>query len=239
MTRKDAVARPMMHRARVCAALLAGVLLAGCGGGNQVEPLELQVIRAGQAAIAKRTAGAPPPRPALTRAALNTVEVSALEVTLERDDVLAYLLIDDTRRDSTPGRITVWRSEDNLNVVTRNGIVIATRGLGNDIISSSVQVSGDSPGPARSGDHVQMVRALDNKAVPIPLACDLVDMGAETIVIVERKHPTRHLQQRCEGAGGTVVNDYWVDSARGIVWQSRQWAGPGIGYMRLRRLTTG
>ena len=226
------------------AALLTGLIallgLAACGNGSDSQPLELQVIEAGRAAIAERAARRQATaRPPLTRAALNTVQVSALEVTLERRDVLAYLFIDGTRRDSTPGKITVWRSEDNLNVVTRNGIVIATRGLGNDLLSSQVPVGGDRPGPVRGGEHVQMVRALDNREIPVRLACDLIDLGAETIVIVERKHATRHLQQRCEGAGGTVVNDYWVDSGTGIVWQSRQWAGPGIGYMRLRRLTTG
>ena len=215
-------------------------LLAGCSGGNEARPLELQVLDAGRTTIAERAARRQAAeRPPLTRAVLDTVQVSALEVTLERRDVLAYLFIDGERRDDSPGRITVWRSEDNLNVVTRNGIVIATRGLGNDVLSSQVPVGGDRPGPVRGGDHLQMVRALDNREIPVRLACDLVDLGPETIVIVERNHATRHLQQRCEGAGGTVVNDYWVDSAKGIVWQSRQWAGPGIGYMRLRRLTTG
>ncbi len=47
------------------------------------------------------------------------------------------------------------------------------------------------------------------------------------------------VQQRCSGGGGEVVNDYWVDSRGGLVWKSRQWAGPQIGYIRFRRLTTG
>jgi len=72
--------------------------------------------------------------------------------------------------------------------------------------------------------------------VRLSLSCDLQDLGMETIVIVERSHHTRHLQERCEGGGGGVVNDYWVDPNRPVVWQSRQWAGPNVGYLRLRRL---
>lgn len=221
-------------------ALLSG-LLAGCGGGNEVRPLELQIIDAGRQIIAERRGGRVKiARPALTRAALDTVKRSAIEVTLERRDIFAYLFIDAERRDSGDGKITVWRSEDNVSLAMRNGILIATRGLGGDVLSSTVQVSGDAPGPAASGAHVQRIRTLDNKERALTLSCDLVDLGPEIIEIVELKHPTRHLQQRCEGGegdDGQVVNDYWVDSRAGLIWQSRQWAGPYIGYMRLRRLT--
>lgn len=216
------------------------LILAGCSGGsggNQTEPgLYQQLFNAGKQSLTERTtkeAQLPP----LTRAALNTLNGSYLEVTLERGGQLAYLYVNAERRDDSPGRIIIWRSEDNVTLAMRNGVLIATRGLGGDVLSSGVQVSGDSPGPARSGERVQYIRVLDNKERRLSLACDLVDLGAETITIVERNHPTRHLQERCTGGGGTVVNDYWVDSRAGLVWQSRQWAGPVIGYLRTRRLT--
>ncbi len=122
-------------------------------------------------------------------------------------------------------------------------MLIATRGLGGDILSSNVQLAGDAPGPARGGDKILDIRALDNKAVRLALTCDLADLGPETIVIVEQRHATRRLRETCRGgvaAGGgpgQVVNDYWVDASAGLVWQSRQWAGPETGYLRLRRLT--
>ena len=58
--------------------------------------------------------------------------------------------------------------------------------------------------------------------------------GAE---VVERVYPTRRLQERCsDGKGGEVVNDYWVDLSGGRIRQSRQWAGPVIGYIRTRQV---
>jgi len=69
------------------------------------------------------------------------------------------------------------------------------------------------------------------------MACSLQDLGPAPVEIVEVTYATRHLQERCEAAGSVVVNDYWVDSRSGRVWQSRQWAGPTIGYLRLRQLT--
>lgn len=214
------------------------LLLSACAGGNEERPTQVQLLETARASRAQRQAQkAQAQRPPLTRAALDTVEVSAIEVTLERRDIFAYLFVETERRDDSPGRITVWRTEDDITVATRNGVVIATRGLGGDILSSSVQVAGDAPGPSGSGERVLMIRALDNQEVALAMTCEVEDLGPEPVEIVELVHPARHLRERCEGGGGAVTNDYWVESRTGIVWQSRQWAGPVIGYMRLRRLT--
>jgi hypothetical protein len=217
--------------------LIPLLVLTACSGGTDAPTLQLQVIDAFRGTIAARTAAAQATRPPLTRAALDTLEGSFLEVTRERTDQLAYLFVNATRRDDSPGRITVWRTEDDVTLATRNGVLIATRGLGGDVISSAVQVAGDAPGPSGGGERVQFIAARDNKQQRLALSCDLTDLGPDPVVIVEIRHPTRHLRERCTGGGGTIINDYWVDSQAGLVWQSRQWAGPVIGYLRLRRLT--
>ncbi|PCH75577.1 MAG: hypothetical protein COC12_00065 [Rhodobacteraceae bacterium] len=226
------------------AALLASLFLAACSGGGEEPQLELQVINAGRAAIAAKIAPQVA-RPPLTRAALDTLEGSFVEVILERRDQLAYLHVGGQRRDDNPGLITIWRTDDNITLSMRNGVLIATQGLGGDILSSTVQVAGDTPGPSGGGEKIFYIRVLDNKKQRLALVCDLVDLGPETIEIVERRDATRHLQERCtggraaDGSGevGDVINDYWVDSRNGRVLQSRQWAGPITGYLRLRRLT--
>jgi len=236
---------PLTRRmALVCTAWVTGIL-AGCSGGNDVPTLELEMINAGRTLIGSKIAArSAPPRPPLTRAALDTLEGSFLEVTLERRDQLAYLYVNAQRRDGDPGKITVWRTDDDVTLAMRNGVLIATRGLGGDVISSQVQVSGTAPGPASGGERVQYIRSLDNKERRLALACDLDDLGPETVVIVEQGHATRHLRETCtggtaDGSGdiGTVVNEYWVDSHNQLIWQSRQWAGPHIGYLWIRRLT--
>ena len=116
-------------------------------------------------------------------------------------------------------------------------MLIAMTGLGGDIASSSVLASGNTLGPAYDGEHVQYIRGLDNKEIRLSLACEVVQIGPESIEIVEQIHATHHVQERCEGGGGTVVNDFWIDSRAGLVRQSRQWAGPNIGYLWIRRLT--
>jgi hypothetical protein len=220
-------------------ALLATLgLLAGCSGGNDITSAQVQLFQAGQEALAKRRADRQAPaRPALTRAVLNTVDVPVLEVTIEERDQSAFLYAATQRRDDLPGHITVWRTEDDVTLAMRNDVLIATRGLGGDLLSAEAPVQGTRPGPARPGERALHFHAQDTKDLRLTLACDLVDLGQTTITIVERNHPTRHLQERCRGGGGTVTNDYWVDSQAGLVWQSRQWAGPETGYLQIRRLT--
>lgn len=229
-----------LPRFRVCfrgrfIALIPVLFLAACSSGADAPTLQLQVLEAGRAAIAARVAPDTAP-PVPTREFLDTVSDPLLEVTRERTGQVAYLYLSAARRDAGPGRINVWRTGDDVSLSTRGGVLIATRGLGGDILSSAVVLRANAPGPA-PGARVQHIRALDNKEVRLALACMVTDLGPAGIEIVGRRHATRHLRESCEGGGGRIVNDYWVDSRAGLIWQSRQWAGPQIGYLRLRRLT--
>ncbi|PJE30006.1 hypothetical protein CVM52_26195, partial [Pseudooceanicola lipolyticus] len=105
---------------------------------------------------------------------------------------------------------------------------------------SAVATAPDRLGPAGGGERVMFIRTGDLEERRLGLACALQDLGPATITIVEQAQATRHLQERCTTPdGGEIVNDYWTDARQGLVWQSRQWAGPHIGYLRIRRLTTG
>jgi hypothetical protein len=215
----------------------AGLLsvLAACGGGVDAPSLQLQVIDAVRETVTARTAPRPE-RPPLTRAVLDTLDGAFLEVTRERADLNAFLYVSATTRDTAPGAITIWRTETNETLILRGGVLIATRAMGGDVLSSDVRIALGGLGPA-SGARVLQVLDADNKQARLSLACEVDDMGPETIEIIGARHATRHLRERCDGAGGTVVNDYWVDAGQGLIWQSRQWAGPHVGYLRLRQIT--
>lgn len=231
-----------MNRRGLAALAAAGLLaLSGCSGGKDADPMQLQLLNAARSSVgqlAEKARGGKPARPPLTRAMLDAVNQPVLELTVDRrGGGGAFLARTLQRSDGSPGRIEQWSSPDNVVTVSlRNGVLISTRGLGGDLLSSAVQVTGSRPGPSGGGAHRQMIRDLDYRETALELACDLVDLGPETLEIVGHRHPTRHLQQRCQGGGGRVVNDYWVEPRAGIVWKSRQWAGPHVGYLSMRRL---
>jgi len=219
------------------AVLLGLILLGGCNRGPEGPSLELEILQIFSQKFSSIGAAPAAARPPLTRAALDTVEGAYIEVTLENSGIFAYLSQQLVRRDTNAGQIVVWRSEDNITLALRSGVLIATRGLGDDLLSASAQVVGTRPGPARGGGRTFQIRGLDNKQQTLRMACALQDLGADPVEIVGILYPTRHLKERCEGGGGVVQNDYWIDYRSGRVWQSRQWGGPTIGYLRIRQLT--
>ncbi len=222
----------LLFRFRALALLL---LLAACGGGDEAPTVQLQVLQAVRGAVAARVAPAPE-RPPVTRAVLDTLDGAFLQITREDADLSAFLYPSLRRRYRAAGGITVWRTESDETVTLRGGVLIATRGLGGDVLSTEQRLGSGGRGPA-SGPKVLHVADGDNRQLVLSLACDVVDLGLTRIEIIGWSLTTRHLQERCEGGGGTVVNDYWLDPGNGPVWQSRQWAGPHIGYLQLRQVT--
>ncbi|MFV1601767.1 MULTISPECIES: YjbF family lipoprotein [unclassified Phaeobacter] len=227
-------------------ALLGLLALTACSRGPDAPPLQVELLRNLSDRVGARLSGGradPAARPPLTRAGLDEIKAPYIEVTIEKNGVFAYLSRQQLRRDDSPGTVAVWRTEDNISLTLRNGVLVATRNLGNDILSSSALVAGETGGPLRSGARRYHIRGLDNDAWQLDMLCSRRDLGADPVVIVELRYPTRHIEERCQpsqpGRGGEIVNDYWVDSRSGRVWQSRQWAGPNVGYLRIRQLTTG
>lgn len=224
------------------------LILSGCTGGAGTQSFYGQILNTSIASISANRASKVE-RPVVTRAVLNEVEEPYIQVTRERADISAYLFASAIRQDDLPGNIVQWRAEDDVTVTMRNGVLIATRGLGGDLMSAKVPVAPGQAGPATGGERIYYVRTGDLEERAIFMACDLVDLGPETIEIVELRYATQHLQERCvtsdgdRPAGelrrgeGRIVNDYWVDQRAGIVWKSRQWAGPHIGYLGISQLT--
>lgn len=225
--------RPFLQAFAACFLLTA----AGCSQGVEETKVETEVVQAIQDYVAERRSPKVE-RPPLTRAALDETVVGAfIEVTIENTGVTAYLFTELQRRDGLPGEITVWRSEDDVTLAMRNGLLTATRGLPGSLLSARVPAADGVMGPARGGGRRYVLRGLDEGSQAIEMACSLEDLGRTTVEIVELVHKVQHLKEHCEGGGGVVTNEYWVDSTGARVWQSRQWAGPKIGYLSIRQLT--
>lgn len=216
-------------------AMLAACVVAGCSGGVQSPARGTELVNAvGSVFQARRQQQ---DRPVLTRAVLDGLDGAFLEATVEDTGNLAYMFVNADRQDSYPGRVRVWRTEDNVTLTTRQGVLIQTRGLGGDVLATDVDVRAGVLGPASGGERRMQIRALDNRSVSLVGACSLTDLGPSQITIVERVHPTRHIRETCEFPNGAIQNDFWTDSSADVIWQSRQWAGPSIGYITLRQLT--
>ncbi|MEX0281239.1 MAG: YjbF family lipoprotein, partial [Arenibacterium sp.] len=84
---------------------------------------------------------------------------------------------------------------------------------------------------------VMYVRTGAFEEAALPFSCQVEDQGPTKINIIELSYTVRYVRERCEMADGSAItNEYWIDSRRPIVWESRQWGGPDIGYFRIRRV---
>lgn len=219
--------------------LVAIAIVSGCSTGPETASLEVEISSVVRDEVKRRFTRAQAPKPpTLTRALLDTIEEPHIEVVIEEADLRDYLTLQVRRTDELPGQIEVWRTVDNISFAFRDGMLIATRGLRGTLLSAVVPADGQGAmGPSRGGARMYEVRDGDSDSSIIRMACEIEDLGAEQLEIVGLTYPTRHLQERCDAIGdGMVINDYWVDSRSGRLWQSRQWAGPAIGYIRTRQV---
>lgn len=204
--------------------------LTACSSGTESENTQLESLRDLRDTIKASRAG-PKPLPPISRDKLNQLQNPILKVTIEGTGVEGLLLQHVKRTDASAGQIVVWRSGDNADVILRSGVLIGTRGLGNDVASgnAAMAVRALRNRQGGSGQRILDVRNDSNGLLRISMRCTMRVIGNETLSIVQKNFATKHMQEQCDTDFGTVTNDYWVDSRNGVVIKANQWAGPYLG----------
>lgn len=212
--------------------LVLALALAACGTATDETAGARAWLALAQQGLG-RDAPAAAPQGGLTRAALAQVLTPVDLVTVDSTGASGLIA-----RIGTNAGVETWSSADDKTLSFRNGVLVATRGLGADLMAADVPpLAGLAAGQGSHGrTHVTLTG--DESPNRATYACVLATLGPETVVIVERAYATRHVQETCSGRDGSFVNDYWFDG-RGILWQSRQWTGRDLGHLTIRRLRDG
>ncbi len=231
-----AIIFPTKRLARTMLLSLFSLVVGACSGGLEETPTNVELTRVFQRVFADRQQANQAP-PVLTRGILDGLDGEFLRVTVLDRQQSGFLYVQSERRLGSKGTVRVWRAEDDVTLAIQQGVLVQTRGLGNDLLASSVAISSSGLGPRTGGERRMTFDAFDNKTATLSAACSVTDLGGERIVIVERAYSTRHVREICEFSKGQIQNDYWIDSAAGIIWKSRQWAGPATGYLEIEQLT--
>ena len=229
----------MSAKARFAAAFVVAGLVAGCTGGTDVVSSQtgryVTLIDSLQTGLFQDA----PELPNVTRALLDGLTVPSLEVRVPKRDGLAYLVPLVSRQDAALGRLDTWRTGDGTQLTLRSGVIVASRGLGDDVTSSDRRgsiafVTGES---AQSWPLRLDVQTSAEGVVRHDFNCTGSRSGSQTLEIVERAFPVRVLTESCVGTDGQrIENQYFVDTRDGTVWQTNQWFGEKIGYMATRVL---
>jgi len=211
----------------VLAALSAcGPMASGGMGMTVVEGLTGRL--AGSVDPRAATEGAAPS--VLTREAIEQQNVELLRVSIISREITSFVLLGGQN-----GSKVTWLSVDGLSLTLDGGLLVATRGFGDDLMGADVAAALRSLNGG--GNHMRTLEFLDglDQIERQVFECSTVATGLETITIVERSYATTVLEENCVGENATFKNTYWRD-ANGVIWQARQWISPLVGYLGYQKL---
>lgn len=207
-------------------------LLAGCGplsGGN---PLARGIVDAVTGSV---ETGAPPPPPASAASGLTREMIEAQPVDLLRVSLVGFGVTSLYGQIGQNGDRITWGASDSSSVTTQGGILIATRGMGNDLLGADVsavrQVLMRGGSYQRSMSFLDGLGQLDRQIFD----CTARLSRSETLTIFDSRYVTTIVEESCANDAHRFSNTYWRDS-QGVIWQSRQWISPTAGYLGYQRL---
>lgn len=199
-----------MTSPRICltgAMLMAAIALSACGNDQNANAGTNMAKGVFQGLAAARKAKNAPPTPPLTRADLAAFNQPIIKGEIASTGLTTYFV-----PSSDSNGVQTWRSAANESVSFRNGVLIATRGFGPDIMQSSAPSAATLASGAGSHDRSYFYLDGADQTQRIDYRCVLSNLGAETITVVERQHSTRHVQEQCSGKRGNFTNDYWFEN---------------------------
>lgn len=147
--------------------------------------------------------------PAISPEIANAGPGNVLLVTLRARGAVAPMV-----RAGQNGNQTTWVSPGKISMTFENGILISTRGLGDDLMGS------DIPGlraaiNAGSGTITRTVSYLnsEDQIVTQSLTCTIRSVGAEEIALLTGPRTLNRVNEACKGARLAFENAYWLDGA--------------------------
>ena len=132
------------------------------------------------------------------------------------------------------GAAQTWRSTSGKSVITEKGIVIGTRGFGDDLMGA--QSTDVAAALARGNGDARRIHEYLNGEDQIfasVYTCAFATLRQENINVLGRNYPVKVITETCRSERRTFRNIFWI-TASGSVVQSRQWVSRGVGYVDLQ-----
>lgn len=153
----------------------------------------------------------------LSAAAKSQSDAPLLLVELPRSNAVATLVIA-----AQNGDATTWFDPTGKSITTRGGVVIATRGLGFDLMASDVsgRLAAMKGGPATYRLEQKYLNG-EYQLFSIGFDCTATRRGGQ-------------MTESCKTASGTIENTFTLRNGAAVA--ARQWLGGDLGYANLRRV---
>lgn len=203
-------------------------LLTACGPMAE-NTLGANLLRA---QIAKATGGAAAaPQPAAPAADIaSAAPGDILLVTILSRNAVAPLT-----KIAQNGDTVTWISPGKVSLTLQDGILIATRGLNEDLMGADV--SGVRAALAAGGGTATRTHSFLDSEDQIYLSqvtCKITRVGPETIAAATGTREAIKFNETCEGDTFVFANSYWLEG--GEIVQSRQAVAPTSGFLQINPL---
>lgn len=168
------------------------------------------------------------PRSMLTRDIIDSFGIPLLLAEAPELDVAATLAIDGANANTV-----TWITGDQVGIVLKDGLLVATRGLGFDL--HIADVSGTTAAlrePKAPTTYVKQIRYLSgqNEIQTLEFACSMAPATKTSVVIFEVGYDVTQHDEICSLNGGIIYNVYWQHKDKGII-KSQQWVTAEVGYI--------
>ncbi|WP_138936265.1 YjbF family lipoprotein [Roseovarius arcticus] len=130
-----------------------------------------------------------------------------------------------------------YGTQDRRAVTLRAGMINATRGLGNDVMSADISAVHALVSGRQNGTGRRVMRYLDGEDLTrVEVSNCTIRIGAAAhLQLAEIDTPVTAVSETCQGDGGDFTNSYQV-APNGRIVQSRQWHSPLNGYLTIQSL---
>ena len=168
--------------------------------------------------------------PAIPPEIANAGPGEVLLVTLRARGAVAPML-----RTGQNGNRVTWASPGKVSMTFEDGILISTRGLGDDLMGADI---GSLASAIRAGSGTvqrkhSYLNSLD-QIVTNEVTCTITSGGTETVGLLAGPANLRKVTERCEGRRLVFENTYWLRGSQII--KSLQAIAPSQGFIETEQL---
>jgi hypothetical protein len=125
--------------------------------------------------------------------------------------------------------VETWLAVDNISLSFREGVLVASRGLGFDLMAADATATLTAIAGQGAPVYRRQMRYLtgDHHATYLMAGCSMKGIGPETV----NGQRLQRLEEKCQARQNAFTNIFWLNASGAIV-VSRQWVSPEVGYIR-------
>jgi len=203
-----------------CGLAAAALLLAGCSSADSGNTNYAQFFQ-----LAKQSLSATFGKVRVTRDQAAAIPYASMGYSLDGGNQQLLVLATDSAGEQ------LWTGPSHVVIVTRDGRIIRTVGLGHDLSGLSLRNGTVPPPGAAARGPFSSTRLEDFPELGfygILVSCRARLVGRQKVEILGQSMMTNRVDETCRSQrpDWSFVDSYWVDPNNGLVWRSRQHIHP-------------